>query len=153
RLELLSELVPQARKIALLVNPNYSGADEMGRETQEAARAKGVQLHIVKAGTEGEIDAAFATLLELHGGAGGVGNHTFFGGRRGKVVEMAARHAMPTIYGWRVFAAAGGLISYGPSIASAYRQAGAYVGRILAGDKPADLPVQQPIKFELVLTL
>jgi putative ABC transport system substrate-binding protein len=153
RLELLSELVPQARKIALLVNPNYSGADEMMRDTQEAARAKGVQLHVVKARTEGEIDAAFATLVQLHVGALVVGNDTFFDGRREQLVEMAARHAIPTIYGWRVFAAAGGLISYGPSIASAYRQAGAYVGRILAGDKPADLPVQQPTKFELVINL
>ena len=153
RLELLSELVPQARKIALLVNPNYSGADEMMRETQEAARAKGVQLHIVKARTEGEIDAAFATLVQLHAGALVVGNDTFFDGRREQLVEMAARHAIPAIFGWRVFAAAGGLISYGPSVASAYRQAGAYVGRILAGDKPADLPVQQPTKFELVINL
>ena len=153
RLELLSELVPQARKIALLVNPNYSGADEMMRETQEAARAKGVQLHIVKARTEGEIDAAFATLVQLHAGALVVGNDTFFDGRREQLVEMAARHAIPAIFGWRVFAAAGGLISYGPSVASAYRQAGAYVGRILAGDKPADLPVQQPTKFELLINL
>src|SRR5262249_20025524 len=90
RLELLSELVPQARKIALLVNPNYSGADEMMRETQEAARAKGVQLHIVKARTEGEIDAAFATLVQLHAGALVVGNDTFFDGRREQLVEMAA---------------------------------------------------------------
>jgi len=100
RLELLSELVPQARNIALLVNPNYSGADKMMRETQEAARAKGVQLHIVKARTEGEIDAAFATLLQLHAGALVVGNDTFFDGRRDQLVEMAARHAIPAIYGW-----------------------------------------------------
>jgi len=153
RLELLSRLVPQARMIALLVNPDYSGAEKMMRETQEAALATGVQLRIVKARTEGEIDAAFAALVQLHTDALIVGNDTFFEGRREQLVEMAARHAIPTIYGWRAFAAVGGLISYGPSIASAYHQAGTYVGRILAGAKPADLPVQQPTKFELVINL
>src|SRR6516225_8108153 len=153
RLELLSELVSRAKMIALLVNPDYSGAEEMMRETQEAAHARGLQLHIVKARTEGEIDAAFATLVQLHTDALVVGNDTFFDGRREQLVEMAARHAIPAIFGWRVFAAAGGLISYGPSVASAYRQAGAYIGRILSGDKPADLPVQQPTKFELVINL
>jgi putative ABC transport system substrate-binding protein len=153
RLEWLSELVPQARIIGLLVNPNYAGADEMIRETQEAARATGLQLHIVKARTEGEIDAAFATLVQLHAGALVVGNHTFFDGRREQLVALASRHAIPAIYGWREFVVAGGLLSYGPSIASAYRQAGRYVGRILAGAKPADLPVQQPMQFELVINL
>jgi putative ABC transport system substrate-binding protein len=153
RLEWLSELVPQARIIGLLVNPNYSGADEIIRETQEAARATGLQLHIVKARTEGEIDAAFATLVQLHAGALVVGNDTFFDGRREQLVALASRHAIPAIYGWREFVVAGGLLSYGPSIASAYRQAGRYVGRILAGAKPADLPVQQPMQFELVINL
>ena len=120
--------------------------------SRKGGTSEGVQLHIVKARTQGEIDAAFATLVQLHVGALVVGNDTFFDGRREQLVEMAARHAMPAIFGWRVFAAAGGLISYGPSVASAYRQAGVYVGRILAGDKPADLPVQQP-KFELVINL
>lgn len=153
RLELLSELVPQARVIGLLVNPNYSGADAMIRGTQEAARAQGLQLHIVKARTEGEIDAAFATLVQLHAGALVVGNDTFFGDRREQLVALASRHAVPAIYGWREFVVADGLISYGASIASAYHQAGRYVGRILAGAKPADLPVQQPTKFELVINL
>jgi putative ABC transport system substrate-binding protein len=150
---LLSELVPQARVIVLLVNPNYSGADEMIREVQEAASAKGFELHIVKARTEGEIDAAFATLVQLHADALIVGNDTFFDGRREQLVALASRHAVPAIYMGREFVLAGGLVSYGPSIASAYRQAGAYVGRILAGTKPADLPVVQSTKFELFINL
>jgi len=153
RLELLSELVPQARVIVLLVNPNYSGADEMIREVQEAASAKGFELHIVKARTEDEIDAAFATLVQLHADALIVGNDTFFDGRREQLVALASRHAVPAIYMGREFVLAGGLVSYGPSIASAYRQAGAYVGRILAGAKPADLPVVQSTKFELFINL
>ncbi len=151
RLELLSELVPQARVIVLLVNPDYSGTDEMIREAQEAARAKGVQLHIVKARTEAEIDAAFATLVQLHAGALVVGNDSFFDGRREQLVALGLRNSIPTVYGWREFVMAGGLMSYGPSIASAYRQAGAYAGQILQGAKPADLPVIQPTKFELVI--
>jgi putative ABC transport system substrate-binding protein len=150
---LLSELVPQARVIVLFVNPNYSGTDEMIREVQEAASAKGFVLHIVKAHTEGEIDAAFATLVQLHADALIVGNDTFFDGRREQLVALASRHAVPAIYMGREFVLAGGLVSYGPSIASAYRQVGAYVGRILAGAKPADLPVVQSTKFELFINL
>jgi len=153
RVELLSKLVPQSRVVVLLVNPNYSGADETIREVQEAAREKGLQLHTVKARTEGEINSAFATLAQLHADGLVVGNDTFFYVRHEQIVEMASRHATPTIYGWREFAAAGGLMTYGASIASAYRQAGAYVGRILAGATPADLPVQQPTTFELVINL
>jgi len=153
RLELLSELVPTARVIALLANPNYSGADKMIREVEEAARTKGFQLHIVRARTEGEIDDAFASLVQLKAGALIVGNDTFFDGRREQIVALASRHAIPAIYMAREFVLAGGLMSYGPSIASAYQQAGAYVGRILSGDKPAELPVQQAVKFDLVINL
>jgi len=154
RLELLSELVPQARVIALLVNPNNSiVAEPMIRNVQEAARTKGLQLTILKASTEGEIEAAFASLVELHTGALLVGADPLFDPRRELLVATAARYAVPAIYIWREFAAAGGLISYGPSLTAIWRQAGAYVGRILAGANPADLPVQQPTTFELVVNL
>jgi putative ABC transport system substrate-binding protein len=149
RLELLSELVPQAGVIAMLLNPDspYTG------DVQQAARAKGVQLAILRAGTESEIDAAFATVAQLHAGALLVGGAPFFDSRREQLVALASRHAVPAIYSEREFAATGGLISYGTSRIAAYRQVGFYVGRILKGEKPADLPVQQPTTFELVVNL
>jgi ABC-type uncharacterized transport system substrate-binding protein len=152
RLELLSDLAPQAKVFACLMNPNNRGAERVVRGVQEGARVKGLQLEILKADTESEIDAAFATLLELHAGALLVAD-PLFDSRREQLVALAARHAIPAIYEWREFAAAGGLISYGTSFTGAWRQVGAYVGRILAGAKPADLPVQQPTTFELVLNL
>ena len=153
RLELLSELVPQAGMIALLVNPNNAISERITRDVQEAARTKGVQLHILTAGTESEIDAAFATLVQLHIGALLVGTDSFLSNRRERLVELASRHAVPAIYEWRGIVAAGGLISYGPSQTAASRQAGIYVGKILKGATPADLPVQQPTTFELVVNL
>ncbi len=153
RLELLAELVPQAKVIALLVNPNNAIAERQTRELPEAARAKGLQLHILKAGTESEIDAAFATLVELHAGALVVGSDSFFGNRRERLVALASHHAVPAIYDTREFAAAGGLISYGSSRTGEWRLMGVYAGKILKGDKPADLPVQQPTTFELVVNL
>jgi putative tryptophan/tyrosine transport system substrate-binding protein len=153
RFELLSELVPQTRVIALLVNPNRLTAERMIRDEQEAARAKGLQLSILKAGTESEIDAAFANLVELQTGALLVGTDPFFATRRDQLVALAAHHAVPAIYEWREFAVAGGLISYGPSPTGVFRQVGIYAGRILKGAKPADLPVQQPSRFELVVNL
>jgi len=123
------------------------------RDAQEAARAKGAQLHILKADSESEIDAAFASLIEAHAGALVIGSDPFFSGRRRQLVALASRHAVPTIYDTSEFVAAGGLISYGPSFAANYRQVGIYVGRILEGAKPADLPVQQPTRFELVANL
>jgi ABC-type uncharacterized transport system substrate-binding protein len=154
RLELISELVPQARVIALLVNPSNPGFTErVMRDVEEAARAKGVQLPVLKAGTESEIDAAFPTLVEPHAGALFVGGDPFFNSRREQLVALASRHAVPAIYERREFVAAGGLISYGPSLTAAFRLIGTYAGKILKGAKPADLPVQQPTKFELVINL
>jgi putative tryptophan/tyrosine transport system substrate-binding protein len=153
RLELLSELVPQARVISLLVNPSSANAERMIRDVQEAARAKGVQLSILKVGTESEIDAAFATLVQLQAGALVVSPDPFFLTRREQLLALAAGHAVPAIYFLREFAAAGGLISYGTSLTAAYHQVGIYAGRILKGAKPADLPVQQPTIFELVINL
>jgi putative tryptophan/tyrosine transport system substrate-binding protein len=153
RLELLSELVPQARVIALLVNPNNPNAERMMREMQEAVRAKGAEFPILKAGTESEIDAAFATLVRLHAGALVVGADVFFSSRIEQLAALASNHAIPAIYEWREFVVAGGLISYGASLAGVYRQDGIVVGRVLKGAKPADLPVEQPTKFELVVNL
>jgi putative ABC transport system substrate-binding protein len=153
RLELLSELVPQAKVIALLVNPDNAIAERIIREVEEAARAKGLQLHILKTGTESEIDAAFATLVQLRAGALVVASDSFFGSRREQLVALASRHAVPAIYDFREYAASGGLISYGPSRAGTWRMMGIYAGKILKGAKPADLPVQQPTTFELVINL
>jgi putative ABC transport system substrate-binding protein len=152
-LELLSELVPQARVIALLINPNNSTHERLAREVQEAARAKGVQLPILKAASANEIDAAFASLVRLHAGALLVGADPFFFARRAQLLALGSRHAVPAIYWRREFAASGGLISYGPNFPALYRQAGIYAGKILKGAKPADLPVQQPTRFELVINL
>ena len=153
RLELLSELVPQAGVIALLVNPNNASTERIIRDVQEAARIKGLQLHVLKASSESEIDAAFASLVQLHAGALVVGADPFLSSRREQLVALASRHAVPAIYAWREFAASGGLISYGSSLTAAFRLVGAYVGKILKGAKPADLPVQQPTTFELVINL
>ena len=153
RFELLSELVPQAKVIALLVNPNLRTTEREMRDVQEAARANGVQLHILKASTESEIDAAFAALVQRQAGALIVAADTFFFSRREQIVALAARHAVPAIYEWREFATAGGLISYGPSLTAVSRQVGIYAGKILKGAKPADLPVLQPTTFELVINL
>ena len=153
RLELLSELIPQARVIALLVDPNNAGTEQIIRDVQEAARAKGVQLVIVKATTEGEIDAAFAILVQLHAGGLVVGADPFFSGRREQLVALAARYVVPVIYTFREFAVAGGLVSYGTSLTAINHQAGVYVGKILNGEKPADLPIQQPTVFELVINM
>jgi putative tryptophan/tyrosine transport system substrate-binding protein len=153
RLELLSELVPGAGVIALLVNPNNPNAERTMRDVQEAARVKRVQLPILKAATESEIDAAFATLVQVQAGAHVVGADPFFYSRREQLVALALRHAVPAIYEAREYVAAGGLISYGTSLTGGWRQIGIYAGKILRGSKPADLPVQQPTTFELVVNL
>jgi ABC-type uncharacterized transport system substrate-binding protein len=154
RLELLSEVAPQARVMGLLVNTtNNPSAERIIRVAQEAAHVKGLQLQILKASSESEIDAAFATLVQLHASAGVVVAALFFGSRLEQVVTLASRYAVPAIYPSRTFVTSGGLISYGPSLAGTWRQAGIYTGRILKGEKPADLPVQQPTTFELIVNL
>jgi putative ABC transport system substrate-binding protein len=153
RLELLHELVPTIATIGLLVNPNYPSAGLEIGETQVAARAVGRNLIILNASTESEIDAAFASLVQQRVGALVVTGDPLFVSQRDKVVMLAARHAVPTIYVQREFAVAGGLIGYGTSLTDAYRQVGIYAGRILKGAKPGDLPVVQPTKFDLVINL
>jgi len=153
RLELLHELVPTVATMGLLVNPNYPSAGVEINETQVAARVVGCNLIILNASTESEIDAAFATLVQQRIGALVVTGDPFFVSRRDKVVALAARRAVPTIYVQREFAVAGGLIGYGTNITDAYRQAGTYIGRILKGEKPADLPVVRPTRFDLVINL
>ena len=153
RLDLLAELVPQAAMIAMLVNPTALMAEVTRRDAQEAARANGRQLSILTASTATEIDAAFAAVVQLRAGALVVASDPFFNSRREQLVALAARHGVAAIYEWREFAEAGGLISYGPSFADVVRQQGVYVGRILAGAKPADLPIQRPTRFELIINL
>jgi putative tryptophan/tyrosine transport system substrate-binding protein len=152
-LERICELVPQAGVIALLVNPNNANVEGLIRSTQQAARVKGVQLPVLKARTEGEIDAALASLGQLQAGGLVVDPDSLFVAQRDQVVALATRHAVPAIYAHPEFVTAGGLISYGIDDAAVFRQAGIYAGRILKGVKPADLPVQQPTTFKLVLNL
>jgi len=153
RLDLLSEFVPSATVIAMLVNPNNPQTDGSMAYVQQAAQAKGIQLPVLEAGTDGEFEPAFASLSRLHAGAILVGNDPFFYTRREQLVALAARFAVPAIYEWREFATAGGLSSYGTSLTGMYRRFGTNVGRVLAGTKPADLPVERPTKFELVINL
>jgi putative ABC transport system substrate-binding protein len=153
RMGLLHDLIPAATTICLLVNPTDPRTETQTKDTQEAAYALGLQIHILNASTEAEIDTALATLPELRAGALLVGTGELFRRQPGRIPELAARQGIPAIYQYREFAAAGGLISYGTSLTSAYRLAGIYAGRILKGEKPADLPVLRPTKFELVLNL
>jgi len=152
-LGLLRDLIPTATMIGLLVNPIDPRSKTQIKDMQEAARALGLQIHVLNASTEGEINSAFAKLAELRAGALIVGTGELFNSRPEQLVRLAAGQALPAIYQAREFAAAGGLVSYGASRTDAYRQAGIYTGRVLKGEKPADLPVVQSIKFELVLNL
>jgi putative ABC transport system substrate-binding protein len=153
RVELLSELVPQAKAIAILVNPDDPSANDDIRDAQEAARAKGMQLHVVKASSDSEIEPAFATLGQLRANALVVVGNPVFSRRMVQLVALASRHAIPAIYQGRAYVEAGGLLSYGSDLAAVYRLKGIYAAKILKGAKPADLPVEQPSKFELVLNL
>ena len=151
RLGLLHELVPQAVTIGFLVDPNFPSAEEQSKDMQEAARAIGLHIHVLRANTDREIEAAFETVVQDRIGALAVAASPFFDTRRDTLVALAARHAVPTMYHFREFAAAGGLVSYGIDPVDAYRQVGIYAGRILKGEKPGDLPVMLPTKYELVI--
>jgi putative ABC transport system substrate-binding protein len=153
RLGLLHEMVPKATIIAVLINTNFSGADTQLRDVKGAAARLGVQLLVLNANVENELDAAFAAIARRRAGALHVCGSPFFNTRREQLVVLAARHAVPAIYEWRDFAMAGGLMSYGTDLADAYRQAGVYAGLILKGAKPTDLPVMQSTKFEFVINL
>jgi len=153
RLELLHELVPAASTIALLVNPTGTSAEGQLRDLPGAARTIGVQLHVLRASSERDFDTVFAALGGLRVGALLIGNDGFFTDRIEQLAALAIRHAVPAIYPYREFAAAGGLMSYGGSITNAYHLMGVYAGRILKGEKPGDLPVQQATKIELILNL
>jgi putative ABC transport system substrate-binding protein len=153
RLGLLRQLIPSTESIGVLMNPAYSVFAAQYREVQEAARSIGQPIRILKAVNDEEIDLAFATFAEAKTRAVLVVTEPFFNSRRGKIVTLAARHAIPAMYGLREYAVAGGLISYGTSITEAYSQVGVYTGRILKGEKPGDLPVVQSTKFELVINL
>ena len=154
RLQLLHELAPTATIIAALVNPtDPARAETTSKELQAAARTLGLQLHVLHASTDRDFDTVFARLVELRAGGLVIGGEPFFNSRSEQLGALTLRHAMPTIYQLRAFAAAGGLVSYGGSLTDAYRQVGIYTGRLLKGEKPADLPVQQSTKVEMVINL
>ena len=153
RLELLAELVPRAKVVTLLVNPKLPDSERQTQAVQAAAGAMGLQLFVLKASTDSEIDTAFANLAQLNADALVVASDPFFSSRQQQLVELASRYAIPAIYQWREFAAAGGLISYGTNLTAVLQLVGSYAAEILSGKNPADLPMQQPTTFELVINL
>jgi putative ABC transport system substrate-binding protein len=154
RLELLHELVPTATVVGLLVNPtNPNEAEPTTKNLQAAARSLGLEMHVLHASAEGDFDAAFATLIQLRAGALAIGTDPLFTSRLEQLAALTVRHAVPSVYQFREFTAAGGLMSYGGSLTDTFRVVGVYTGRILKGDKPADLPVQQATRVELFLNL
>jgi putative tryptophan/tyrosine transport system substrate-binding protein len=153
RLELLRELIPNAGVMAYLVNPSATSGEIESTEALAAARSLGIDLHILKANTRDGLNEAFAGLSALRARALAISAEPFFDSQRNTLVALSARHAIPAIYGWREYVLAGGLLSYGTSLTDSYRQAGIYVGRILKGEKPAELPIVQPTKFELALNI
>jgi putative ABC transport system substrate-binding protein len=153
RVELARELVPTATVIGLLVNPRSPSAEALTKASREAATTLGVQLDVLRASTEAEVDDAFTAFLQKRVGALVIGTDAFFSGNAELLAKLAVRHRLPTIYEYHPFVAAGGLISYGGSVTDSYRLAGVYTGRILKGDKPAELPVLQSTKVELLLNL
>jgi putative ABC transport system substrate-binding protein len=153
RLGLLHELIPNASVIAMLVNPTFQGTDSITNDMQMAAHALGLKLKVLHASSEHDFETAIASIVQQGAGALVVASDPFFFSRRDQLVAVVAHYAVPAIYQFREFAAAGGLMSYGTNLSDAYRQVGLYVGRILKGEKSADLPVVQPTKFELVINL
>jgi ABC-type uncharacterized transport system substrate-binding protein len=153
QLELLHELVPAVTIMAVLVNPNLPAADSQARDLQAAARKLGLELHIMHASTERDLDAVFAKMVDMRVGALAITADAFFLSRREQIITLAARHSLPATSPWREAAVAGALMSYGTSDVEGYRQLGNYAGRILKGEKPADLPVQQSTKIELIINL
>ena len=151
RLELLRELLPKSKLVALMINPNTPSAEEQVKGAEVAARASGTRLLVARAGSEAEIDSAFATLAKAKPDALLIGTDALFGSRHKQFIALAARHALPAIYEQRNAVVDGGLMSYGPSITEAYAQTGVYAGRVLAGARPDSLPVLQPTTFELVI--
>jgi len=151
RIGLLHDLVPQATALGFLVNPAFAKAQQQAVE--ETAHALKLQVPVLSASSDGEIEKAFETMAQQHVGALAVGTAPFFDTRRAKLLALQFQHRLPTAYAFREYAAEGGIMSYGPNTADVYRQVGLYVGRILKGDKPADLPVMRPTKFELVINL
>jgi putative ABC transport system substrate-binding protein len=153
RLELLRELIPMATIIAALVNPNSPAAETQSKEMQASARKLGMEIHVLNASSERDFAPIFARLVPLRASALVIGNDAFFTARSEQLAALALRYGVPTIYQFREFAKAGGLMSYGGSLTDAYRRVGVYTGRILKGEKPADLPVQQSTKVELFINL
>jgi putative ABC transport system substrate-binding protein len=154
KLELLAKLVPASAAFGFLINPHNPAAEGKTKEMQDAARGLGREIHVLNASTESEVETAFASLAQLRVGALIVGSDPFFDDSlRVQLITLVARHSIPAIYGQREYAADGGLMSYGTSLADVFRQVGIYTGRILKGEKPADLPVVQPTKFEFVINL
>jgi putative ABC transport system substrate-binding protein len=153
RLELAHELAPTATLVALLVNPNNPSAETLTKNLQGVALNLGLQLHVLRASTESEIDDAFTDFLQQRASVLEIGTDAFFNGRAKQLAALTVRHSVPAIYQYGEFTAGGGLLSYGGSIKDSYRQAGVYTGRILKGEKPANLPVQQSTKIELIINL
>ena len=153
RLELLHEVVPAATTLALLINPTNLNAETLSTDLHAAARTLGLQLQVLYASAEREIDTVFATLLQLQARGLMIGHDAFFNNQNERLAALALRHAMPAIYQFREFVSAGGLMSYGTTIVDTYRPLGVYTGRLLKGEKPAELPVQQATKVELIINL
>ncbi len=153
RLELLHQLLPKAELIGFMVNPSYTDAEAESKELQTAGSKLGLRVRVLKVSNEDEIETAFVTLAQQGFNALMVPGDAFFNSSRVRIVRLAERHKIPTAYPWLEYVTEGGLLSYGPSIADGFRQAGVYAGKVLNGIKPADLPVMQPTKFELAINL